>query len=98
MPRGGRLLLRTREAKDWKSGTPGLILTVADTGSGMSRATQQKIYEAVITTKSASGPSLGLWISAEIMRRHGGRILIRSSQQPNRSGTVVNLFLPFQTT
>ena len=35
MSNGGRLILRSREATDWKTDRKGLVLTVADTGTGM---------------------------------------------------------------
>jgi len=35
-----------------------------------------------------------LWISKEIVERHRGRLRVRSSQRPGRSGTVFTLFLP----
>ncbi len=37
-PRGGRLLIRSREGSDWRTGRKGVVLTVADTGCGMSPA------------------------------------------------------------
>jgi PAS domain S-box-containing protein len=95
MPNGGRLLLRSREATDWKTGRHGLVLTIADTGSGIDPATQARIFEAFFTTKGFGGTGLGLWISAEIMERHEGRIRVRSCQQAGRRGTVITLFLPF---
>lgn len=97
MPGGGRLLVRSREGTDWRTGRQGLVLTIADTGTGIDKATQRHIYEAFFTTKGIGGSGLGLWISAEIMQRHQGRILIRSSQNTSHQGTVVTLFLPFQT-
>jgi PAS domain S-box-containing protein len=96
MPTGGRLVLRSRTATDWRTGRSGLMLTVADTGSGMDKATQGKVFEAFFTTKGIGGTGLGLWISQEIMHRHEGRILVRSSREPERHGTVVLLFLPFE--
>lgn len=98
MPRGGRLLVRSREATDWRTGRPGLVLTVADTGSGIDAPTQAKIFQAFFTTKEIGGTGLGLWVSAEITERHQGRIRVRSSQRKGHNGTVVTLFLPFQTT
>jgi signal transduction histidine kinase len=95
MPAGGRLLLRSREATHWISGKTGLVLTIADTGTGMARETQSRMFEAFFTTKDISGTGLGLWVSAEIMQRHGGSISVRSSQNPAQHGTVVNIFLPF---
>jgi signal transduction histidine kinase len=96
MALGGRLLVRSREATDWSTGRRGLTLTIADTGHGMSHETQCRMFDAFYTTKGIGGNGLGLWISADIMHRHQGKIAIRSSQGP-KSGTVVTLFLPFAT-
>lgn len=93
---GGRLLIRTHKATDWQTDRRGVIITVADTGKGMSRETQGNIYKAFYTTKGAQGTGLGLWISAEIVQRHKGRLRVRSSESPKHHGTVFQLFLPFQ--
>lgn len=97
MPRGGRLLVRSRDATDWRTGRRGVVLTVADTGSGIDAATQARMFQAFFTTKDINGTGLGLWVSAEIMERHQGRIRVRSSQQEAHKGTVISLFLPFET-
>jgi signal transduction histidine kinase len=94
MPGGGRLLVRSREATDWMTGRPGFVLTVADTGSGIDAQTQARIFEAFFSTKGFGGTGLGLWISAEIVERHQGRLRVRSSQREGHRGTVVALFLP----
>ncbi len=96
MPRGGRLLVRSREATDWRTGRKGLTLTIADSGTGMDARTQSRIFEAFFTTKGIGGTGLGLWVSAEIAERHHGRLNIRSCQREGRNGTVATLFLPFQ--
>jgi signal transduction histidine kinase len=93
---GGRLILRSREATNWRTGQKGLALTVADTGIGMSSNDQKRVFDAFYTTKGIGGTGLGLWISKEIVDRHQGAINLRSSQEPGRSGTVFSLFLPFQ--
>ncbi len=98
MPMGGRLLVRSRKATDWKSQQPGLVLSVADTGIGMSAATQKRIFDAFYTTKGIGGTGLGLWLSAEIVARHGGVLRVRSSERENQSGTVFTLFLPMVAT
>ena len=94
---GGRLLLRSREGTEWATGRKGLWLTVADTGSGMSAEAQRRAFEPFFTTKGIGGTGLGLWISSEIVKRHGGLLRIRSSHRPERSGTVTALFLPFDS-
>jgi PAS domain S-box-containing protein len=93
---GGRLLLRSREGHDHATGRPGLILTVADTGTGMSLETLAKIFEPFYTTKGEAGTGLGLWIGKEILERHQGYLHVRSSQRPGHTGTVFTLFLPFE--
>ncbi len=91
---GGRLLVRTRDAEDLKIGQPGIQITVADTGTGMTPKVLQRLFEAFFTTKGIGGNGLGLWISKEIIDRHQGRLQVRSSQQAAVPGTVVTLFLP----
>lgn len=94
--KGGRLLIRSREGTDWCTGRPGLWLTIGDTGTGMSKESIRRAFEPFYTTKGISGTGLGLWISEEIAKRHNGRILLRSSTKPARSGTVAAVFLPFE--
>jgi len=94
---GGRMVVRTREATQWRSGAKGVVITVADTGTGMSPETLAKIYKAFYTTKGIAGTGLGLWVSSEIVDRHHGKLLVRSRMTPEASGTVFELFLPYQT-
>ena len=93
---GGKLLVRTREATEWRSTAKGVVITVADTGTGMSPATKAKIYKAFYSTKGTAGTGLGLWVSSEIINRHHGRLLVRSRIRQGASGTVFALFLPYQ--
>jgi PAS domain S-box-containing protein len=94
---GGRLLIRTREATQWRTGAKGVVITVADTGTGMNRETTGKIFKAFYSTKGVAGTGLGLWVSSEIANRHHGHFLVRSRMAPGTSGTVFELFLPYQT-
>ena len=93
-PTGGRLLLRSRKATDPTTNRPGLVITVADTGPGMSQETAAKVFDAFFTTKGIGGTGLGLWISREIIDRHQGALHLRTSQSPAHPGTVFTLFLP----
>jgi PAS domain S-box-containing protein len=94
MRAGGRLLLRSADATDRTTGARGVRITVADTGHGMSKAVQTRIFEPFFTTKDINGTGLGLWISAEIVQRHRARLTVRSSEHPERRGSVFSLFLP----
>jgi PAS domain S-box-containing protein len=88
---GGRLILRTAEGRDWKTGARGVVLTVADTGSGMDRGTQARMFEPFFSTKGITGTGLGLWLSQEIVAKHSGTLHARSKES---AGTVFRLFLP----
>jgi len=94
-PTGGRLLLRYREARNHHTGEKGLVVTVADTGPGIDPQNRKCVFEPFFTTKGSSGTGLGLWISNEIITRHGGAITLRSSQRAGSCGTVFAFFLPF---
>ena len=86
---------------------PGVRITVADTGCGIPRAYLRRIFEPFFTTKDEIGTGLGLWVTRELVEKHGGRLSVRSRSnhsksgpEPNashaRSGTVFSLFLPKQ--
>ena len=94
---GGRLLIRSREATNWKTMDRGVLLTIADTGHGISNETMANIYKAFYTTKGAAGTGLGLWISSEIVARHRGSLRVRSSAGSGKTGTVFELFLPLSS-
>jgi signal transduction histidine kinase len=91
---GGKLWLRTRRAHSPRTGQPGVRVTVADNGCGMSAATQRAVFEAFFTTKGMTGTGLGLWVSEEIIRTHRGTIRLRSRDTEGRSGTVFAIFFP----
>ena len=95
-PQGGSLYVRSREGRDWCTGRKGVVLTMADTGAGMSLEMRRKVFEAFYTTKGAAGTGLGLWISQSIVGRHGGTLRFRTSQEVAHSGTVFTLFLPHE--
>jgi PAS domain S-box-containing protein len=95
MPKGGRLRLRVSRSREYSGdGRPGVRVTVADNGSGISSKDQSRLFEPFYTTKKDSGTGLGLWLSEGIVRKHHGRIRVRSSERPGQSGTTFSLFLP----
>jgi signal transduction histidine kinase len=93
-----RLLIRSRDSTDWRTGRIGVTLTIADTGSGMSGDTISHVFEPFFTTKGNKGTGLGLWISLEIIDRHRGSLKVKSRQAAHGSGTVFTVFLPCETT
>ena len=91
---GGRLVVRAHTATQHTTGRYGVRLTIADTGQGIPEAAKTRLFEPFYTTKGLHGTGLGLWISESIVQRHKGRLTVRSTQHPQRHGTVFSLFLP----
>jgi PAS domain S-box-containing protein len=97
VPDGGDLMLRVRHGRDWRTGMPGVTVTVADSGLGIDPQHRKRIFEPFFTTKREAGTGLGLWLTREIVLRHSGRIRVRSSSQPGQRGTTISIFLPVAT-
>jgi signal transduction histidine kinase len=93
-PHGGRLIIRSQERIHRRTGRNVVVITVADTGSGMSSHTMSRIFEPFFTTKGPNGTGLGMWISKEIVDRHQGALKLRSRSSGEHTGTVVTLSLP----
>ena len=95
LPANGTLRIRVHHAREMtNSGRPGGKIVIADTGSGISLAHRKKLFEPFYTTKEDVGTGLGLWVSREIVQKHGGNITLRSSVAAGHSGTVFSIFLP----
>jgi signal transduction histidine kinase len=67
---------------------------VADNGCGIGPENRKRIFEPFFTTKKDTGTGLGLWVSRELIEKHGGHLGVRSSTTGRRTGTVFSLFLP----
>lgn len=99
-PGGGRLTLRVRRANSWKDASQsGIRISVADTGCGIPNAIRRRIFEPFYTTKEATGTGLGLWVSAEVIAKHGGWVKVHSrareeARNGDPSGTVFTVFFP----
>jgi two-component system NtrC family sensor kinase len=84
----GKVTLKTR----YEKGSDRVIVEIKDTGSGIAVAEIKDIFKPFYTTKEVGqGTGLGLYISHEIVKRHGGTIHVHSE---SGRGTVVTIELP----
>jgi two-component system cell cycle sensor histidine kinase/response regulator CckA len=105
MPKGGTLTLATRDvqdraqSRDWTPAAPDggrppgqILLTVSDTGSGMTDEVKARLFEPFFTTKPlGKGAGLGLSTVYGIIKTGGGDIQVESS--PGK-GTLFSIRLP----
>jgi PAS domain S-box-containing protein len=101
MPNGGTLtidlqnsILSEQEARLHLGATPGMyvILSVKDTGTGISQEIINRIFDPFFTTKEpGKGTGLGLSSSLSIVKSHGGFIDVLSEIG---KGTEFKVFLP----
>lgn len=89
---GTAVTIRIREVS--RAGQTGTRITIHDLGSGISPEIQKKIFDPFFTTKSLKGSGLGLWVSRQLIQKHGGTIRFKTSQGPRFTGTVFEIFLP----
>ena len=90
---GGRITVRAHTFSHLRSGLPGIRITIADHGVGISAEHKSKVFAPFFTTKKEVGTGLGLWITKDLLQKKGGHIRFRSrDSQP--SGTVMSIYLP----
>jgi signal transduction histidine kinase len=65
--------------------------SVQDDGHGIPEKIQKQLFEPFYSTKGDLGNGLGLYISKEIVERHGGTITVDSTEG---SGAVMTVWLP----
>lgn len=101
MPKGGKLIIETanvcldKEQDDFDLDADigdYVLLVVSDTGSGMSKETQEQVFEPFYTTKpKGKGTGLGMSMVYGFIKRYKGHIKIYSELNV---GTTFRLYLP----
>ncbi len=101
MPDGGRLIVATanvtpdnmfRKVNLQEGTTDYVLLTITDSGQGMSEEVMEHLFEPFFTTKQVGqGTGLGLAMAYGIIKNHGGHISCQSSPG---AGTTFQIYLP----
>ncbi|MBU0990925.1 MAG: response regulator [Proteobacteria bacterium] len=101
MPDGGRLDIQTKNivldghfCESYPGLEPGeyVLLTVADSGCGMTNETRERIFDPFFTTKiSGEGTGLGLSMVYGIVKSHNSLILCASKKD---KGSTFDIYFP----
>jgi signal transduction histidine kinase len=101
MPSGGRITIETEQVllngefvatHPWASPGRYVLITVTDTGIGMSKDVVERVFEPFFTTKrETGGTGLGLAVAYGVVRQHRG--LLHCYSEPG-VGTVFKVYLP----
>ena len=99
MPGGGMVLIETANINASSEELPEemarqdcVLVSVRDTGTGMSSEVLERAFEPFFTTKEVGkGTGLGLSMVFGVVRQSGGTVRIRSRL---REGTTVQIYLP----
>jgi PAS domain S-box-containing protein len=105
MPQGGKIVIKTAVV-DVKQGMPDVpayilpaeyvVLSIADTGTGIPKNIVNKIFEPFFTTKErGKGTGLGLSMVYGAIKEHKGYITVQS--EPG-AGTIFTVYLPASRT
>jgi len=73
LPQGGRIAVKTAREDSW------VLLSISDTGTGMTEEVEKRIFDPFFTTKGSRGSGLGLSASHGIISKHGGSIEVDST-------------------
>jgi two-component system, NtrC family, sensor histidine kinase HydH len=88
----GRGTLRLATARESSNGSSGVIVSVEDSGPGVSAEMREQIFNPFITSKK-DGVGLGLSIVAKIVDEHRGWIRLDAD---SAKGARFRVFLPFE--
>ena len=99
MPEGGVLVIETANIRARDKELPAevvghdcVLVSLRDTGTGMSPEVIERAFEPFFTTKEiGKGTGLGLSMVFGVVRQSGGAVRIRSRP---REGTTVQIYLP----
>src|SRR5262249_39279256 len=96
MPDGGRLTITTELEVVANGHLPRALISVTDTGCGMTPEVQAHIFDPLYTTKQrGKGAGLGLVVVNQVMQEHNGAVTVESSPD---HGSRFQLWFPSVTT
>ncbi len=83
---GGKLVIKVTRDKNDRS----IIVSFSDTGPGIPKQIEHRLFQSFVTSGKAGGTGLGLAIVKKIAEEHGGTVTVQSSSR----GATFKLRLP----
>ena len=90
VPMGGTIIVTLRCIEE--AGRTTVHMLVEDDGPGVAEEHKERIFEPFFTTKQDVGTGLGLWVSREIIERHGGSIALAERENGSRGAAFDVIF------
>ena len=88
LPESGKITITSHSSEK------DVMVVVADTGTGMSQAVRERVFEPLFTTKGGRGTGMGLAVVFGVMQEHEGSIEVESELS---SGTTFTLSFPINS-
>ncbi len=88
--KGGKFTISITRKKATKTADEMLVVTFSDTGPGIPKDIEHRLFQSFVTSGKKGGTGLGLAITQRIAEEHGGTISVKSSAK----GATFTLKLP----
>lgn len=88
--------IRLRAGTRLRAGLPYMRILISDNGKGIAGALRERVFDPFFTTKGSVGTGLGLWVTQQLIEKHGGAIRLRSCTSGAHRGTLFLVDLPLE--
>ncbi|MDF2693206.1 MAG: Adenylate cyclase [Labilithrix sp.] len=88
--KGGRFTIKVSRAKATRNTEEAIVVTFSDTGPGIPKEIEHRLFQSFVTSGKKGGTGLGLAITKRIAEEHGGTISVKSTSK----GATFTLRLP----
>ncbi|HVJ91803.1 MAG TPA: GAF domain-containing protein [Labilithrix sp.] len=88
--KGGKFTIKVSRTKATKRSPETLVIKFSDTGPGIPKEIEHRLFQSFVTSGKKGGTGLGLAITKRIAEEHGGTITVKSSSK----GAAFTLRLP----
>ncbi|MGB9078783.1 MAG: ATP-binding protein [Terracidiphilus sp.] len=93
LAKGGVIVIGVHSVSEKKDAAAEIV--IADNGPGIPAGDVDKVFEPFFTTKGTTGMGLGLWVTKDIVERHGGTITVSTHEEGSElRGATVTIRLP----